>query len=99
MDKVAKREVILKKRASKMFTNPTDALEAFNELVELKESEKSAKRNTRAVKGDTRSAVTARAVENQAETDSRDSFWNSIDVMDLTPEQREHLKAVMRKEV
>lgn len=33
---IIKREVILKKRASKVFSNPKDALEAFNELVELK---------------------------------------------------------------
>ena len=32
------REKELKKRASKCFTNPTDALIAFKELVELRDS-------------------------------------------------------------
>lgn len=68
------------------------------EVVIQKESEKSAKRNTRAVKGTTRSAVTARAVENQAETDSRDSSWNSYPIEELSPEQRKHFKEIMRKE-
>ncbi|GAH74306.1 unnamed protein product [marine sediment metagenome] len=107
MGKVVKREVIVKKEKHIIwYGGPSGHIP----LREEKESEKSAKRNTRAVKGDTRSAVTARAVGKQAETDSRDSFsrlpmwgktyWNnSIDAMDLSPEQRKHFKTIMRKEV
>ena len=32
-------------------------------------------------------------------TDSKDSFWNSYPLELLTPEQREHFKTIMRKEV
>ena len=36
---------------------------------------------------------------NTLETDSKDSFWNSYPIENLTPEQRRHYKAIMRKEV
>jgi len=67
----------------------------------VKESEKSAKRNRRACEEPNGEPLLghARAVEKQAETDSRDSFWNSYPVESLTPEQRKHFKEVMRKEV
>lgn len=31
--------------------------------------------------------------------DHREWYWNSIDVMDLSPEQRKHVKKALRKEV
>ena len=37
--------------------------------------------------------------ESNFSTDSRDSFWNSYPIKQLTPEQRKHFKAIMRKEV
>ena len=37
--------------------------------------------------------------EASSDNDSYDSFWDSIDVKDLSPTQREHFRAIMRKEV
>ena len=31
--------------------------------------------------------------------DWENSYWNSVDVMDLSPTQRKHFKEIMRKEV
>ena len=33
------------------------------------------------------------------QSDSKDSFWNSYPIKDLSPEQRKHFRAIMRKEV
>lgn len=56
--------------------------------VVLKESEKSV-RSERDLRSPGPSLI----------TDSRDSFWDSIDVKKLSPEQRKHFKRILEKEV
>ena len=43
--------------------------------------------------------VVKREVIVESPEEWNEHFWDSIDVMDLSPEQRKHFKEIMRKEV
>lgn len=65
-----------------------------------RESEKSVEAETRMessdnFKGSTRSD--SRDSFHWKDMDHRDWYWKSIDIMDLSPEQRKHFRTIMRK--
>ena len=105
MAKVVKREVVLRnymdrERCYSMYFYTTTECRDCPKLKKCKEQKESEK-SVNVVVGSSKSTVKVEGTPRflETSTDSRGSFWNSYPISELTPEQRKHFKAIMRKEV